>query len=295
MLKKTADETLVKNSVRGNSRALETLIRRYQHWIYNLVLRMVYDPANAQDITQDILIKIITKLHTFKEKSKFKTWLYRITCNHVINIKKNSREKNGTVTFSQYWKNIQNTPNCDFSDTRVQGVETKLIVDEIKFECMLGMLLCLKPVSRLAFILGVLFQFEDTVASQLMNIKRVNFRKILSRARKELYNFMHDKCSLMKPGNPCRCKRKLKAMIAAGAVDPVKLRFNSGYVKKVKQMIPKKWEIFSNVYDSKVIELFRDHPFKNQPDFYKRLAHIINTAQLLKLFSIEKKPARKEL
>ncbi|MBN1796931.1 MAG: RNA polymerase sigma factor [Spirochaetales bacterium] len=291
---KLVDIILIKDSIQGNHGALEKLIRRYQHWLYNLVLRMVGDPFEAEDITQEILIKIITKLPTFKGKSEFKTWLYRIACNHVINIKKCSREKKGPVTFSTLWKNIQSTPDFDFADTKIQGVETKLIVDEIKFECMLGMLICLKPVARLAFILGVFFQFEDTVASEMMGITRVNFRKILSRARNELFNFMNDKCSLMKPGNPCQCKRKLKSMLAAGYIDPKKLRFNSDFIKKVRQMIPKKMESFNDVYDSKVIELFRDQPFKNQPDFNKRLAHIINTTTLLKIFSLDKIPARQK-
>jgi RNA polymerase sigma factor (sigma-70 family) len=287
ILEKAADETLVKKSLQGDSAALETLVQRYQHWVYNLVLRMVYDPLEADDITQDILIKIITKLGTFEEMSRFKTWLYRVACNHILNVKK-SRASG----FRRYWNKIQNIPDAEIADAKTMGVENSLIINEIKFECMLGMLICLKPKQRLAFILGALFQFEDTVAAGILRITRVNFRKILSRSRGQLYNFMYDKCSLMKPGNPCRCDRKVKGMIEAGIVDPRNLRFNSSYVKKVKQMIPRKLKEFSNAYDAKVIDLFRDHPFKNQPDFNKKLSRLINIDALLTLFSVENPPRR---
>jgi RNA polymerase sigma factor (sigma-70 family) len=287
-ISKETDETLVFNSVSGNTKALEELIRRYQYWIYNLVLRMIYDPVQAEDLTQEILIKIITKLSTFQGKSKFRTWLYRITCNHILNTKKSRKEKMNTVSFSTYWKRIKKTPDADFPDTKIQGVEIKLLTDEIQFDCLFGMLICLKRTQRLAFILAVLFRFKDTAACKIMGIRRENFRKLLSRARKKLYNFMNDKCSLMKQGNPCQCKRKIKSLIESGFIDPQRLRFNADYLKKVRQVIPEKLKNFSDFYDKKVRELFRDQPFLEPPELNKRLAQVINPAALLKIFSLEK-------
>ena len=50
----------------GDREALEQLVIRHQRWIYNLVLRMVYLPQDAEDATQEILVKVITHLATFQ-------------------------------------------------------------------------------------------------------------------------------------------------------------------------------------------------------------------------------------
>jgi DNA-directed RNA polymerase specialized sigma24 family protein len=78
-----ADRDLVERAQRGSRDALEQLVTRHQRWIYNIVLRMIYLPQDAEDITQEILIKLITKLSTFKGDSRFRTWLYCIVVNRA--------------------------------------------------------------------------------------------------------------------------------------------------------------------------------------------------------------------
>jgi RNA polymerase sigma factor (sigma-70 family) len=82
------DRELVRRAPGGDREALERLITRHQAWIYNIVLRMVYLPQDAEDATQEILVKLVTKLSTFAGKSGFRTWLYRIVVNHVLNMKR---------------------------------------------------------------------------------------------------------------------------------------------------------------------------------------------------------------
>ena len=62
------DSNLITESLNGSKRSLELLIKRHQPFIYNIVWKMVLNPQNAEDITQDILIKIITKLPQFQQK-----------------------------------------------------------------------------------------------------------------------------------------------------------------------------------------------------------------------------------
>ena len=82
------DADLVAAAQAGNRDALEQLVARHQSWIYNIVVRMIYDPHDAEDITQEILIKLVTKLSTFEGRSRFRTWLYRLVVNHVLNMKR---------------------------------------------------------------------------------------------------------------------------------------------------------------------------------------------------------------
>jgi RNA polymerase sigma factor (sigma-70 family) len=60
------------------------LIARHQAWIYNIVLRMVYNPYDAEDATQEILIKLLNSLSTFEGRSQFRMWLYRIVVNRRL-------------------------------------------------------------------------------------------------------------------------------------------------------------------------------------------------------------------
>jgi RNA polymerase sigma factor (sigma-70 family) len=65
------DLELVQASVSGSRQALETLILRHQPFIYNVALKMTVSPADAEDITQEVLLKAITNLSQFQGKSAF--------------------------------------------------------------------------------------------------------------------------------------------------------------------------------------------------------------------------------
>lgn len=68
------DEALIAGALEGSKRALETLLKRHQDYIYNISLRLFLDPDDALDATQEVLIKIVTGLKTFNGQSQFRTW-----------------------------------------------------------------------------------------------------------------------------------------------------------------------------------------------------------------------------
>src|SRR5947209_14841121 len=83
----SVDAELVEQAKSGSRAALEKLILRHQAWIYNIAVRMVFEPHDAEEVTQEVLVKVVTQLSTFQGKSTFRTWLYRIAANHVLNMK----------------------------------------------------------------------------------------------------------------------------------------------------------------------------------------------------------------
>jgi RNA polymerase sigma factor (sigma-70 family) len=87
------DEELVAKAQAGDRDALERLVRRHQGWVFNIALRMMWRRDLAEDATQEILIKVVTKLSTFRAQSQFRTWLYRIAINHVLNLRKSEIEQ----------------------------------------------------------------------------------------------------------------------------------------------------------------------------------------------------------
>jgi len=281
----TTDGALVASAQKGDKGALEKLILRHQAWIYNIAMRMVLNPQIAEDVTQEVLIKVITKLSTFQGRSNFRTWLYRIVANHVINMKKQCLEQ--VITgFKYYGDELAKTLDMDLPDQNSLPVDTQLIVEEAKIGCMMGMLLCLDREQRLVYILGEIFEISDVVGSEIMEISKANFRQRLSRARKDMRNFMNKKCGLINKNNPCRCAKKTAAWIKVGYVDPHNLMFNANYVKRVEEVSKNKNREMCDTLDEQYAALFKEHPFKTPPDFVKSLQEMLQNPHFQQIVNL---------
>lgn len=79
------DELLVERVQKGDKRAFDLLINKYQHRIISLVARYVSDPAEAMDVAQESFIKAYRAIDRFRGDSAFYTWLYRIAINTAKN------------------------------------------------------------------------------------------------------------------------------------------------------------------------------------------------------------------
>lgn len=270
-----ADHILVKQVIGGDRAALEQLILRHQAWIYNIAVRMVFRPQDAEEVTQEVLIKVITKLSTFKGESTFRTWLYRIAANHVLNMKRQWAERR-TTTFSDYGAAIAGTPDLDLPDPNSVPVEQLLLVEETKNSCTMGMLLCLDRKQRLVFTLGAILGASDTVGAEVLEMTAANFRQCLARARRDLHSFMNHQCGLVNKNNPCRCPKKTRGFIEAGHVDPRNLMFAPQHVKRVRDVAPEAVREIEDVVERQHAAIYRDHPFFQPRDRVNWLRRILD-------------------
>src|SRR5262245_49746390 len=268
------DRELVTQAQAGSRDALEQLITRHQRWIYNIVLRMIYHPHDAEDVTQEILIKLITKLSMFRGDSRFRTWLYRIVVNHVLNMKR-ARGEAYEWTFEKYGAGLNGAPDEDLPDPRSVPVDLQLIVDEAMIGCTSGMLLCLTREQRLVYILGEIFGVTDAVGAELLDITRDRFRQKLSRARRDLHQFMHGQCGLVNAANPCRCAKKTQAFIRAGYIDTHKLLFASAHTTRVHEVAQRVHDDLGTL-DAAYAEIHRGHPFLEGRDFVALLRGLMD-------------------
>src|SRR2546425_11937362 len=110
------DQVLVLRAKSGDRDALEEIVGRHQAWIYNIAVRMLYHPQDAEDATQEILIKAVTRLSSFEGRSSFRTWLYRIVVNHVLNMKRGRMEQT-SISFRSYGHALDTTPDLDLPDS----------------------------------------------------------------------------------------------------------------------------------------------------------------------------------
>jgi RNA polymerase sigma factor (sigma-70 family) len=267
------DGTLVAQARGGDRDALEALVRRHQPWIYNIAVRMLAHPQDAEDATQEVLIKALTRLSSFEGRSGFRTWLYRIVVNHVLNAKRGRREPAG-LTLGCYGHGLDNTPDLDLPDQRDVPADVRLLVDEARIGCTSGMLLCLDREQRAIYVLGEIFGVTDTVGAELLTIGPDTFRQRLARARRDLHNFMNDKCGLVNPSNPCRCARKTRGFMQAGYVDPDNLLFARERIRQVSEVAMTKAAVLTTL-DMQCGEIFRQHPFYESPDLVPALRRLL--------------------
>jgi|ERR1017187_9729161 RNA polymerase sigma factor (sigma-70 family) len=274
----TPDAELVRSAQAGSREATELLLTRHQPWIFNLAVRMLLRRADAEDATQEVLIKAYKALPGFRGESGFRTWLYRIAVNHILNVKKASVS---ICSFDDAARGLQRTPDLDLPDPRTVPVPVEILIEETKIGCTMGTLLCLDGRQRLVFILGEIFGVSDQVGAEILDVTPVNFRQILSRARRDLYEYLRGNCSLVNPDAPCKCVKKTRAFIQGGFVDPHKLQFTSQYQRKVREVAGDRAGELTDAYMKVAARVYRDHPF------YEPAEQVATLRQALKTVSLE--------
>jgi RNA polymerase sigma factor (sigma-70 family) len=278
------DLELISLALNGDRNSLSDLIKRHQQYIYNVALKMINNVADAEDITQEILVKLVTSLAKYDStKGKFRTWLYRITFNHFLNIKKQSYEKVVT-SFDVFFDFIEGSDIIDLTENEEK--EMQLEIEESKVACMAGMLMCLDREQRLVYIVGEVFEIDHNIASEIFETSPDNFRQKLSRARKDLHQWMHNRCGLVNKENSCRCPKKTKGFIANGWVSPDNLKWHSNYTKKISELTEQKVEDTLLNIDDLYARLYKDHPFKISLKAESIVKNLINNDNLQTTFNL---------
>ena len=210
-------EQYVRRAKEGDLQALEEVVCGIQEKIYGLALRMLGHPEDAEDEAQEILIKIITHLSSFREESAFTSWVYRIACNHLLTARKKRYERMG-LTFDLLEESVlagvENT-----EPLTVSGPERDVLLEETRVGCMQGALVCLERDVRITVILGEQYGVTSKEGAFILDISPELFRKRLSRGRKSLENFMRKNCGLVNSDNACRCSKQAGGRLKNGLID----------------------------------------------------------------------------
>ncbi len=255
----TPDSSLVSEILGGNKQALNKLIGKHQPFIYNLAWKMIGDPIKAQDLTQEVLLKIISNLSSFKGDSAFRTWAYRIVRNHFIN-----DQKKPANIFANNFEDLGNRLDASGSaDISIEEQESKKEeIREVRLQCLSGMLLCLTKEQRMIYIIGDIFGADHSIGSEMMDLSKDNYRKKLSRARNDLHNFMQNKCGLVNKENPCRCHKKVTVAMNMGMVDSKNLLFNKKEYATFQSTLEPDMNYLVDEAELLYTELHRGHSYK---------------------------------
>ena len=265
----TALEDLARHAIGGDREALDSLVRALQGDVYGLALRMLWNREDAEDATQEILVRIVTRLAQFDFRSRLKTWVYRIAVNYILDVKKSPVER--------MHLNFQR-----FGDDLIDGLasdgpadsERSLLVEEVKIGCTLGMLQCLDRPHRLAYVLGEILELSGPECAEALGISPELFRKRLQHARTAIEAFTRAHCGLVSDTAACACHRRVPAALRLGRVRPDGLDFaqqpssyleTRGLVRRAEQA---RWAL--HVHRT-------THPRVSTVDFARRLAQSLES------------------
>ncbi|MBN9657708.1 MAG: RNA polymerase sigma factor [Acidobacteria bacterium] len=259
------DRELVARAQAGDRQSLEELVTRHQPWIYNIALRMLYTRENAEDATQEILIRLLRGLHTFHGESKFRTWLYRLATNQILSFQRKWAASDPAYSFDWFAGDLDGTGLCELPDPRTVPVPVEVLIEEAKMSCTAAMLLCLDGRQRLVFTLGEIFGVSDSVGAEVAGVTPANFRQILARTRRDLYAFLDGKCGLVNESNPCRCPKKIRGFMERGYLKPDSLQFATGHLRKVREVASSRGSELIEASDRLYAALYQDQPFSEPP------------------------------
>ncbi len=230
----TEVQALVEQALAGDKKALETLIASVQDLVFNLSLRMLGTFPDAEDATQDILLKMITHLSSFRGDSSFTTWVFSIAANHLKNYKKHMFARY-PLNFAYYGEDIENADIRDVPDL-TQDVEKALLAEELKMSCTNVMLQCLDAESRCIFILGTMFKLDSRIAGDILGLTPEAYRKRLSRIRQKMADFLGQYCGEYGAGK-CKCIDRVNYAIQSHRINPKQLDFMTAAEIPVQTML----------------------------------------------------------
>lgn len=268
MNKKTNEElqALVKQATAGDKKALETLVMGVQDIVFNLSLRMLGTFSDAEDATQDILLKMITHLSSFRGDSSFTTWVFSIAANHLKNYKKHMFA-HYPLSFEYYGDDIENGKIHDVPDL-TQNVEKDILAAELKMSCTNVMLQCLDTESRCIFILGTMFKVDSRIAGDILEMTPEAYRQRLSRIRKKMAEFLGAYCGEYGNGR-CRCKDRVNYAIQSHRINPQQLDYTSATEIPVQTILDVK-----NAMED-IDDLSQDFSFCKSYQSPERMKHLI--------------------
>lgn len=213
-------EDLATRAVAGDSAALDALVRELKDDVYALAIRMLGHPADAEDATQEILVRVVTNLGSFRGEAALRTWVWRIAANHLLGARRGRREAEG-LDFDRLDSMLAaGLARPVGASILPDEVDRRLLEEEVKLGCTQMMLACLDRDHRLAFILGAIFELPGTEAASILEVSPEAYRQRLTRSRRRLRSFMTATCGLVSTDAACRCDRQVEPSIAMGLFDP---------------------------------------------------------------------------
>ena len=174
------DRKLITETLRGDLKAFDSLVRRYEDYAFNLAFRMMKNREEAQEVAQDAFIKVFRSLSTYRREGKFSTWLYTIVYRESIT--RLRRNRPDTIDPEQVAGDEQ------FTSFHEDGLD--LLNREERSERIRQALAQMKPVEASVLTLFYLEEQSLREIADITGMQESNIKVHLHRGRKNMYSII---------------------------------------------------------------------------------------------------------
>ena len=167
---------LVVRAAQGDMAAFEEIYRAASGFVYNVVLRITNNRSDADEVTQDVFVRVYNNIRGFGFRSSFTTWLYRVAANTAINHCKRSAR--------QVSRNVEYNPAVH--DVEAPAAQDTAIDREDAEEKVASLLEMLDPDQRACIVLREMEGFDYRAIADTLHININTVRSRLNRARRRI-------------------------------------------------------------------------------------------------------------
>jgi RNA polymerase sigma-70 factor (ECF subfamily) len=184
------DAASLKEAIRlaqqGDAAAFETIYQLHSRRVYALCLRMIGDPVEAEDLTQEAFLQLFRKIHTFRGESAFSSWLHRLTANIVLMRFRKKRPAAISLEELTGSDNQKDRPALEIGapDLRLAG-----LFDRVNIHAALDQL---PHGYKSMFLLHDVHGYEHNEIASMLGCSVGNSKSQLHKARKRLRELLHE-------------------------------------------------------------------------------------------------------
>jgi RNA polymerase sigma-70 factor (ECF subfamily) len=173
-----SDAEIINSVLAGNQEDFTLLVERYQGLIFSYLFRFLYDQNNAQDIAQDVFLKVYKNLRKIDTNKPLKPWLYRIAHNEALNFLRYHKKRDGFQLEDREWDNMgERTSNQQEGDEQLGEIRTALN--------------SLKPKYREVIVLHFFEEKSYNDISVILNIPKSTVGVLINRAKKQIIKIVN--------------------------------------------------------------------------------------------------------
>lgn len=191
----------------------EQLFESYNKMINSISFRMIENPDTAREAVQEAWEQVLKSLPGFKGESKLSTWIYTIASRTILRFARHEK-KYTAADLKEFMHEKHGGEDSGFSPNEWNS--------DLCDKCLTGSVHCLSNEDRLIYLLYELAELKSREIGRIVSISDAAVRKKMSRSRKKLHNFLHDKCVLYNPEGTCSCPNAQKMKNKAQVRDELK-------------------------------------------------------------------------
>lgn len=223
--------------------------------LFSVAYRLTGRKEDAEDVLQEAFFNAYKSYGEFQGKSMVSTWLYKI----VVNCSYKYMKKQKKLPVVDISAGLNMSQNEFFEMIKsYEPVEDEVLVNDMRQSCLHLFLKCIPKKQRIAFVLKVLLDLPVKEVALIMDVSEGTVKTNVYRARLSMKENMEDKCSYIKPDNPCSCKNWVAYAKKTNKMDQI---------PRVKpQNAVNYQEIYEKEIDflTKVVMLYNSYP-ENKP------------------------------